>query len=327
MTPEDDREPPPVRVLAPNPGHMARARRELRENLKLVDVVLELLDARAPLASRNPALSRAAGEKPRVIVLNKADLADPDATARWVAFFRRSGAEAVALEAQSGRGLEQMEAAVGRVAKKEVARVMLVGIPNVGKSSLLNRLAGRSRARVGALPGVTRGKQWVKTKAGHLLMDLPGIFPPSFAGENEQWALAVTGALPDITYDHQAAATRLTELLRHGRYATIYSERFGLAPEDTTVEPLAALARQRGYMGAGGRPDVARAADALLKDFRLGLLGRVTLEQPATAKTAPRTVPVETTPVKTAPTETVAPTAADPKTASTGRKPETPSEA
>lgn len=310
MAPENEWQP--SKMMAPNPGHMARARRELRENLKLVDVVLELLDARAPLASRNPFLSRVVGVKPRVVVLNKADLADPEATARWVAFFRRAGAEAVGLEAQSGRGLDQLEAAAGRAAKKGLARVMLVGIPNVGKSSLLNRLAGRARARVGALPGVTRGKQWVKTGAGHLLLDLPGIFPPTFAGENEQWALAVTGALPDFAYDHQAAAARLADLLTQDCYAAAFSKRFALPAADM-AEPLVAVARQRGYVGAGGRPDLARAADALLKDFRMGLLGRVTLEQPGALAEA-ATPAALVAPLKTR------------KTVSTGRKPETPSE-
>ena len=307
MAPDKEWSVTTTKSVAPNPGHMARARRDLRDNLKLVDVVLEVVDARAPLASRNLSLSRAAGDKPRVMVLNKADLADPDATARWIAFFRRSGAESVPLEAQSGRGLEQLEATAARVAKKAVARVMLVGIPNVGKSSLLNRLAGRARARVGALPGMTRGKQWVRTAAGHLLLDLPGIFPLSFAGPDEEWALAVTGALPDFAYDHEVAASRLAELLASGRRAQLLSARYGLAAEDMD-RPLEGIAKKRGYMGAGGRLDVARAADALLKDFREGVLGRVTLEQPGAVSAKP------------------APSLPEASVSSTGRKPETPSE-
>lgn len=273
------------------PGHMAKALRVLEEYLPLIDVVVELLDARIPISSSNPELRRRIGGRPRIVALNKADLADPAATAEWVAAFRRADAVAVAIEAQSGQGVNELlclavELAEARMARERArgrrprpARFMIAGIPNVGKSSLINRLTGRASARTGAHPGVTRGKQWVRVREGLELLDLPGVLWPKFEDPRVGFHLAATGAISEQVYDHYDVARRLARELVPVAGDAI-AARFGLNELPATAEELLdEIGRRRGCLRSGGVVDATAAADIFLREFRLGRLGRLTLER------------------------------------------------
>lgn len=273
------------------PGHMAKAKRAVAADLALVDVVLEVVDARVPAASANADLEGLLQGKPRVVLLNKADLADPAATRAWVAALGRRCLSAVAFAALGGEGVKPTLAAVeaayapkraalvARGVRPRPARAMVVGIPNVGKSAVINRLAGGKHAITGDKPGVTRGRQWVR--AGNVeLLDTPGILQPKFEAERAGYLLAAAGAVSDAVFDPvEVAAYVLPELWR--RAAPALQRRFALTElRSEPVESLDLLARQRGLLRPGGVPDRERAALLLLKEFREGLLGRLTLEDP-----------------------------------------------
>ena len=272
------------------PGHMRKAERLIKENLKLVDVVVELLDARSPLSSANPVLREIVGDKPRVIVLNKADLADEAATRVWVKYFAAEGIAAVPVDAVKGRGVKELVQAITKCAKPKTdklvqhgakaraARCMILGIPNVGKSSLINRLSGGAKTKVENRPGVTRAKQWIRLGAQLELLDMPGILWPKFEDQQAALHLAFTGAINDNVYDVASVVLLLLDTLRT-KYPTDLNERYRLEGElPSGVELLEEIGRKRGCLRAGGRIDDEKAQQIVLTDFRSGRLGRVTLD-------------------------------------------------
>jgi ribosome biogenesis GTPase A len=276
------------------PGHMAKAQRMIREQLRLVDVAIELLDARIPAASANPVIDEIVGDKPRVVVLNKADLADPEGTERWLAFFRGKGREAVAVESLTGAGTKQLAARVEKAAAAMLARLaakgirpravraMILGIPNVGKSSLINRLLGSATARTGDKPGVTRGQQWLKIGRNLELLDTPGVLWPKLEDQEAAFRLAVTGAISDEVFDREKVVGKLLTMLRADypdRLTARYNLAAGTLPEDGH-ELLAAVGAKRGCLRSGGAIDYEKAGRIVLADFRDGKLGRFTLDLP-----------------------------------------------
>ncbi len=275
------------------PGHMAKAQRMIREQLRLVDVAIELLDARIPASSANPVIDEVVGDKPRVVVLNKADLADPAGTERWLAFFRAAGREAVAVESLAGGGTKQLAGRVEKAAAPMLAklaakgirpravRAMILGIPNVGKSSLINRLLGTATVRTGDKPGVTRGQQWLKIGRNLELLDTPGVLWPKFDDQEAAFRLAITGAISDEVFDREKVVGKLLAMLR-GEYPDRLAARYNLAgelPEDGR-ELLAAVGAKRGCLRSGGVIDFEKAGRIVLGDFRDGKLGRFTLDAP-----------------------------------------------
>ena len=272
------------------PGHMRKAERLVKENLKLVDVVVELLDARIPLSSANPVLREIIGDKPRVIVLNKADLADEAATRAWVKYFAAEGIAAVPVDAVKGRGVKELVQAITKCAKPKTdklvqhgakaraARCMILGIPNVGKSSLINRLSGGAKTKVENRPGVTRAKQWIRLGAQLELLDMPGILWPKFEDQQAALHLAFTGAINDNVYDVASVVLLLLNALRT-KYPSDLKERYRLeGGVPGGVELLEEIGRKRGCLRAGGRIDDEKAQQIVLTDFRSGRLGRVTLD-------------------------------------------------
>ncbi len=269
---------------------MARGWREIRRHLSAVQLVVEVADARAPAATRNPRLEPLLAGRPRVLALTHRDLAAEEVTRAWLTRLRAGGTAAWAVDARSGRGvtgLRRKVAEVGAVAggRRGPVRVMLVGIPNVGKSSLLNRLVGGARARVGRSPGVTRGPQWVAAE-GCYYLDLPGVLPPRPG--RRLLLQAILGNVPEEAVPPEEAAARLVELLEAARprelavfYGLAQGEA-GLGAGEGGAALLAAVARARGHLLPGGRPDLRRAAVTLLGDFRAGRLGRISLETPPT---------------------------------------------
>lgn len=275
------------------PGHMTKARRMITEQMKLIDAVCEIIDARIPISSRNPDLDSMTGEKPRLIILNRIDQADPVITKKWAAYFRALGAEVLETDAKSGKGTADFSSAVRRLLKDKLAayeakgqigrviRVMIVGIPNVGKSSFINRIAKRKAAEASDKPGVTRGKQWITIGAGLELLDTPGILWPKFDSQTVGENLAFTGAVKDDILDREALASNLMLRLRD-ICPTKLTERYKIVSEveKNGYELLSDAAKKRGFLLPGGHLDLDRMATVLLDEFRGGLLGRISLELP-----------------------------------------------
>ena len=274
------------------PGHMTKTRRQIEADLKLVDAVCEIVDARIPISSRNPDIDAICGAKPRILVLNRMDLADPEATKRWEAYFRSKGMTVIATDCKTKKGISGFTPAaraacaerIERDAKRGMSRalkVMVVDIPNVGKSTLINQISGRKGAKAENRPGVTRGKQWVSVDAGLQMLDTPGILWPKFEDPEVGMKLAYTGAVKEGVIDIEELACRLLELL-HKYYPRALLERYKLeAPEHTPGWELLEIAgRKRGYLVSGGEVNTERMAKVLLDEFRSGKLGNFTLEMP-----------------------------------------------
>ena len=276
------------------PGHMAKTRKLIAANLSLVDAVVEIVDARIPLSSQNPEMDKMTRNKPRVVLLNKCDLADDKTTQQWISYFRSEGKEAIAIDCRSGKGIksiipsikstvlrELMEKRQNNGMSSSVVRLMIVGIPNVGKSSLINKLAGSKRAKVEDRPGVTRTKQWVKLDNNAELLDMPGVLWPKFEDQDVAVRLAFTGAISDDILDIETLAMKLLAYLAE-YYPDALKERYKIekAPEDTGLELLEKVGRKRGMMISGGEINTERAAITVIDEFRSGKLGRITLETP-----------------------------------------------
>lgn len=270
------------------PGHMKKTRELIKDNLKLVDLVIEVLDARIPISSRNPIIDELVGSKPRVIALNKTDIASDKETKRWLEYFVAECSTPVAINAQNGSGvsnllklLERIESQLseGKMRQKPL-RMMIVGVPNVGKSSLINRLTGRKSAQIGNKPGVTKGKQWLRLKNGMELLDTPGILWPKFEDNRVGIYLAFCGSIKDEILDLPTLALELIKVLRRD-YPNLLLARYKLDDsclEYDDIELLDEICRRRGYVLPGKRIDYDRAGKAILDDFRSGKIGRITLE-------------------------------------------------
>ena len=274
------------------PGHMTKTRRQIEADLKQVDAVCEIVDARIPISSRNPDIDAICGSKPRIVILNRMDLADPNGTRRWAEYFRGRGMAVVATDCKSRKGIGEFQPAVRSVLKEKIERnaakgmnrplrIMVVGIPNVGKSTLINQISGRKGAKAENRPGVTRGKQWVTVDNGLLLLDTPGILWPKFEDPNVGLMLAYTGAVKETVIDLEDLASRLMGLLWK-RYPDAVKERYKIEmPENAPgYELLEEAGRKRGFLMARGQIYTERMAKVLLDEYRSGKLGRFTLEEP-----------------------------------------------
>lgn len=273
------------------PGHMARTRRQIKESLPLVDAVVEIVDARVPVSSRNPELPELIGQKPLMVILNKCDLADENATRRRISELDKQGVTAIAVDCRSGKGLNAFAPTVRRVlsdkieanAQKGMAgkplRLMVVGIPNTGKSSFINRMAGKNKAKVADKPGVTRQNQWFSIGSGIELLDTPGVLWPKFDDPDVGLRLAFIGSVKDTILDIELIAARFLTIMNEN-YPERIKERYKLEfpPESEEFERLEMLARKRGMLISGGEPDTERAAVMLLDEYRAGKLGRITLD-------------------------------------------------
>jgi ribosome biogenesis GTPase A len=275
------------------PGHMAKAHKMIREQLKLIDVVIELLDARLPVSSANPVIGSIIEGKPRVVVLNKADLADANLTERWLATFRKTGYQAIGLETITGVGAKQLINRVEEAAKEKMAglaakgirpravRVMILGIPNVGKSSLINRLLGTATVRTGDKPGVTRGQQWLKIGKNLELLDTPGVLWPKLEDQEVAFKLAITGAISEDAIDMEKITEMLVGFLAKefpDRLVTRYNLTPPLPSEPTQLLEL--IGMRRGCLRSGGIIDREKAGRIIFDEFRDGKLGRFTLDYP-----------------------------------------------
>ena len=276
------------------PGHMTKTRRMMEENQKLIDIVVELLDARIPLSSRNPAIDEIFPNKPRLVVLNKSDIADDKTTREWERYFASKGLGVKSISSTSGKSLNDIFASCKEVLKDKIEhdksrglvnrpiKMMIVGIPNVGKSSFINKLSGKKSAITGDRPGVTKGKQWIRLPNSFELLDTPGILWPKFEDESVGEKLAFTGAIKDEIMDIEWIAIRLLEVLSK-KYPESLNARYKMTDfEDMQgYEMLELLGRKRGFVVSGGEIDTERAAKILLDEFRGAKLGKISLETPA----------------------------------------------
>ncbi|MBO7739802.1 MAG: ribosome biogenesis GTPase YlqF [Oscillospiraceae bacterium] len=275
------------------PGHMTKAKRMMVDSVKLVDAICEIIDARIPISSRNPELGDIAGGRPRVVILNRTDLADPEMTRRWAKYFRDNGIYVIETDSKSGKGVNKFSDSLRIVLKEKLEqyaakgqanrplRVMVAGIPNVGKSTFINKVAGRKAAVAANKPGVTRGKQWITIGKGLELMDTPGLLWPKFDSQVVGENLAFTGAVKDDVIDTEALAANLMLRLRD-RYPKLLEARYKFTPDPEAKgwELLEKAARKRGFLISGGEVDTERMAAILLDEFRSGTIGRITLEAP-----------------------------------------------
>lgn len=277
------------------PGHMTKTKRQIQASLKLVDAVAEILDARIPLSSKNPDLQKLIQNKPKVVLLNKCDMANQTATSRWIDYYASQGITAIAVDCKSGKGLNKFAPAVNNVLSERrerlkakgmvnpMLRIMIVGIPNVGKSSFINRVAKQNRAKVEDRPGVTRGNQWYSIAKNIEMLDTPGVLWPKFDDKIVGERLAFTGAVKDQILDTELLAVRLLDFLRSLKPADFIA-RFKLENIDLdaidSYELLNVIGKKRGMLISGGEINTERAAIMLLDEFRSGKLGRITLEMP-----------------------------------------------
>lgn len=286
----------PSEIIQWFPGHMAKTRRMMKEMLPQVDAVIEILDARIPLSSKNPELPKIVGNKPVLTLFSKSMLADPNATSRWKRAYEKEGKHCVFIDSTSGAGIASIPEEIRLLLSEKIERyeskgmtgrqlrVMIAGIPNVGKSSLINRLAGGKRTKVEDRPGVTRDKQWITTKYGLELLDTPGVLWPKFEDQTVGENLAVTGAIRDEVLDTERMAVILCSRLRE-KYPDLLSARYKLGDmtqyeEMTDYDLFEQIGRKRGFLIAGGEINTERTAVMLLDEFRGGKIGRITLEEP-----------------------------------------------
>lgn len=273
------------------PGHMAKAERKIKEQLGIVDAVAEIIDARIPISSRNPDLSRIIANKPRIVILNKCDMADSKATADWINYFNSQGIAAVALDCRSGKGINKFSETVKKVLAGKLEyyrskglvgkplRVMVVGIPNVGKSTFINRIAGGNRAKAENRPGVTRGNQWFTIDKELELLDTPGVLWPKFEDATVGEHLAFTGAVKDNVIDTLLLAVKLCEYLRDN-YKDLIEQRYKITVTDKDAYDIfCEIGKKRGFLIRGGETDEDRTANMLLEEFRNCKLGNITIEK------------------------------------------------
>lgn len=277
------------------PGHMTKTKRQIQSSLKLVDAVAEIIDARIPVSSRNPDLAKLVQNKPRVILLNKCDMANQTATKMWIDYFKKQNLVAIPVDCKSGRGLDKFTPAVNTVMSHKIARlkekgmvnptirIMIVGIPNVGKSSFINKMVKKNRAKVEDRPGVTRGNQWYTIAKNLEMLDTPGVLWPKFDDKTVGEHLAFTGAVKDQILDIELLAVRLLDFIKELKPADFIT-RFKLENEDIenidSYELLKMIGKKRGMLVSGGEIDTERAAIMLLDEFRSAKLGRITVEMP-----------------------------------------------
>lgn len=274
------------------PGHMTKTMRLIEENIKSVDIVVEILDARIPRSSKNPQIDALIGDKKRLVVLNKSDIADRSETEKWLKYFEKNGIAAMAVSSVQGKNLngvlekcrdilsDKIEAWKSRGIVNRSLKMMIVGVPNVGKSSFINKLANKKSAKTGDKPGITRGKQWVRIASGFELLDTPGVLWPKFDDQTVGMRLAFTGAVKDEIMDVEELAMHLLELLREN-YPNSLTERYKMTDFENLggYEMLELLGRKRGFVVSGGEIDTLRAANVLLDEFRAATLGKITLDK------------------------------------------------
>lgn len=281
------------------PGHMSKTRRMIQENIKYIDVVVEILDARIPFSGRNPNFNDILKNKPRIIVLNKYDLADKDVCSLWINEYSKKGIKVIPISCQTGQGINKIAPAANELMKDRIekdkqkgitrpVKIMMVGIPNVGKSTLINKLVGKTKAEVGNRPGVTKTQQWVRIKDGLELLDTPGLLPPKFDDQELAKKLAYTGAIKDEIINTELLSYSLLEYLRDN-YKEILSQRYKLTEDISDMqgyEILEYIGKKRGFMISGGEIDMERAGNMVLDEFRSCKIGNITLEKPQTKKEA-----------------------------------------
>ena len=277
------------------PGHMTKAKRAMQEQIKLIDLIIELVDARAPMASRNPDIDQLGAGKGRLILLNKADLADPRMNQAWMEHFQKKGFEVVKIDARNKGTLKQIQVAVQIACKEKIERdrrrgilnrpirAMVVGIPNVGKSTFINSFAGKACAKTGNKPGVTKGNQWIRLNKSLELLDTPGILWPKFDDQQIGLKLAFIGSINDEILNREELATELITFLK-AQYPGLLSRRYELSEETEPIHVLEEIAIKRSCLAKGGEADLARATRLFIEDFRSGRLGNITLEAPELPK-------------------------------------------
>ena len=273
------------------PGHMTKAKRQMQEDIKLVDLVIELLDARIPASSKNPDIDVLAQNKARLVILNKADLADENANRKWQAYFEKKGIAVIIADARNAGSFKTLSVRVNEACREKIERdrrrgiknrpirTMVAGIPNVGKSTFINSYAKKAVAKTGNKPGVTKGKQWIRLGKDLELLDTPGILWPKFEDEIVGVNLSLTGSISDNILNLEELSLKLIAYLREN-YAGILNARYGAAEEGTDAQLLYAIGERRGCVGKGGEISYEKAANILIDEFRSGKLGRISLELP-----------------------------------------------
>lgn len=271
------------------PGHMTKAKRQMQEDIKLIDLIIELVDARVPLSSRNPDIDDLGKNKARLILLNKADLADERQNEAWKAFFQEKGFFVVKVDSRSGAGMKAIQNVIQEACREKIERdrrrgiknrpirAMVAGIPNVGKSTFINTFAGKACAKTGNKPGVTKGKQWIRLNKGVELLDTPGILWPKFEDQEVGIRLAFVGSIKDDILNMEELSLKLIDFLKE-HYSGALKERYGVREEGTSLEILEEIARARGCLKKGDELDYGKTAGILFDDFRSGRLGRITIE-------------------------------------------------